>query len=58
MNGTLLSAVKTGLSAFPGLRVGQLIVNALPNGKDLFYVTDEELAGFIWQFIHENYVDS
>lgn len=38
-----------------GLRFGQLIINALPKGVDLFYVTDEELFAYIDDFIEKLY---
>jgi hypothetical protein len=28
---------------YPHLRIGQLLLNCVPAGKDLFYTTDEEL---------------
>lgn len=35
----------------PSQRLGQLIDNALPRGKDLYYVEDEELIRIVEKFI-------
>lgn len=38
-----VKALQEALTETPALRIGQLISNALPTGRDLFYVSDDEL---------------
>ena len=35
---------------YPDLRLGQLMVNLTPPGKDLFYLDDEEMDDMITEF--------
>ncbi len=51
-----IAAIKEGLRAFPHLRVGQLIENALGpfDGRDVravFYISDADMATRIYEFI-------
>jgi hypothetical protein len=39
---------------FPELRLGQLISNSLPEGTDLFYVTDDKLIQLLKDFEANN----
>lgn len=53
----IITLIQSVMKAFPDMRVGQLIDNALTtNDKDLmhdlFYVTDEELAVCIRKYLH------
>ena len=53
----LLHAIADAQERYPGLRLGQLIANALPAGKDIFYLEDNELAMLIYltyRDIHPN----
>ncbi len=49
---TILQQLEVLLLAYPELRVGQLLLNATPNGKDLYNLSDEEL----WKALN-NYPD-
>ena len=45
----------------PSLRLGQLLVNITPKGKDLFYLTDEEICELLQKYADEaatNYYES
>ena len=46
----ILWALTRALERYPHLRVGQLIANAVPVGRDLFYVEDEDLMTYIEAF--------
>jgi hypothetical protein len=48
------ATLTTAKMMFPNLRVGQLIMDALPEGKDLFYIPDEELAVALEKFMEAN----
>lgn len=49
---TELSMVLHGVKiTFPNLRLGQVIENSLPVGKDLYYVTDEELIMYLSKYV-------
>lgn len=48
------TALEVGMDTFPHLRLGQLISNAVPEGKDLFYLTDTELLTALWAYIREH----
>ena len=43
----LTKALKESHALFPQLRHGQLLLNAIPEDLDLFYVTDDELAEYL-----------
>ena len=40
---------------YPELRFGQLLDNAIPNaGRDIFYMTDEELLAYLKAFCEKH----
>lgn len=47
----VLVEVAKAWSLFPMLRLGQLIENVVPPGRDLFYIPDEELVELIKRFV-------
>ena len=47
----LLALLKEAKSTFPGLRIGQILINSVPPNRDLFYVSDEELLEKLKAFI-------
>jgi hypothetical protein len=47
----LLALLKEAKSTFPCLRMGQILVNSVAAGRDLFYVRDEELLERLRVFI-------
>jgi hypothetical protein len=51
MKVALCQAITSASVCFPELRIGQLIVNAIPVGKDLYQVSDTELFGYICDYI-------
>lgn len=53
MTSKLTTAIRVGTSLF-SQRTGQLIVNALDNNDDLFYLTDDELAQKINDYVNEH----
>jgi hypothetical protein len=46
----LLRQLATALQKFPYIRLGQLISNSLPEGTDIFYVTDAKLIQLLKDF--------
>lgn len=48
-----VEAIVVAGGVFPQLRVGQLLKNAT-SGKNLYYVTDEELATALYTYIEEH----
>jgi hypothetical protein len=50
----LLRQLATTLQKFPYIRLGQLISNSLPEGTDLFYVTDDKLIQLLRDFEAEH----
>lgn len=53
----VMFALSEARSAFPALRIGQLLQNVLTTelaGHDLFYVTNEDLANAIIRFIEKH----
>lgn len=36
---------------FPDLRIGQLLEDAMPEGRQLYYVEDDDLIAFLDQYI-------
>lgn len=39
---------------YPDLRLGQLLENVIPEGKDLFYVEEEDLVQYIEDYYTEH----
>jgi len=39
---------------WPEMRMGQIIINCLPVGVDLFYVTDKMLITFLRKYMNEH----
>lgn len=46
----LLQQLATTLQKFPYIRLGQLISNSIPEGSDIFYVTDDKLIQLLKDF--------
>lgn len=44
--------LQVGMETFPHLRLGQIILNAVPKDK-LYYMTDTELVKALWAYINE-----
>ncbi len=50
----LLEALQAVQYAFPDMRIGQLLVNAMPkDGPDLFYIENEDLRQALTDFLHK-----
>lgn len=47
MSPKLAAAIKFAEAKFPDLRLGQLLLNAVPGHLDLYYLTDDELAIYV-----------
>lgn len=48
----ILNQIKQGWSAYPDLRLGQLLLNISTRcGKDLYYIEDEELVKLLRDFL-------
>lgn len=50
----LTEQIADARKVFPALRLGQLLMNALPQGRALFYVTDDELRQYLEDFVLEH----
>ena len=50
----LLRQLATTLQKFPYIRLGQLISNSIPEGTDVFYVTDAKLIQLLKDFEEKN----
>lgn len=46
----LMSALEAAAEAYPDQRSGQLIANALPFGRDVFYIEDRDLATVLFDY--------
>lgn len=48
-----LTTIQVAKTAYPELRVGQLLINALSytDGKNLFFISDEELTKALQSFV-------
>jgi len=46
----VLAAIRSTWYLYPQLRLGQLIVNAIPVGQDPFYVTDPSLVALLEKY--------
>lgn len=46
----LLQQLAITLQKFPYIRLGQLISNSIPEGNDIFYVTDAKLIQLLKDF--------
>lgn len=47
----ILWSLQDAMERNPYLRVGQLLLNATPVGRDLYYVEDEDLMAYLEAFI-------
>lgn len=47
-------AIKKLWYRYPDLRLGQLLTNVVPQGKDLFYVEEDELMEYIEAYYDEH----
>lgn len=47
----ILRSLEDAMEREPHLRVGQLLVNAVPLDRDLFYVEDDELEAYLEAFV-------
>jgi hypothetical protein len=57
----LLNCLRRTMYVTPSLRLGQLMVNITPEGKDLFYLTDEEIFKLLHKYADDaatNYYES
>ncbi len=53
MNWKLIEAIKIAKATFPSLRIGQLLLNAVPEGKDLYYISDDDLTELVRKLVNE-----
>lgn len=54
MTTELLEAVARAWEVFPMLRLGQLLENAVPQGRTLYYVEDKELIKLLDAYVEEH----
>ncbi len=40
---------------YPDLRLGQLLINVVPNGKDLFYIEEDELVELLNKYAAKDF---
>lgn len=50
----VLRAIRDALTAFPGMRIGQLLENCLREGESIYYYDDTLLACRIEAYLREN----
>lgn len=46
----VIGALRQAWFQYPDLRLGQLLMNVTPNGKDLFYLEDEEIVELLKEY--------